>query len=101
MDSNFFRQKIIVPKLYLKLEFDTEDQGLSKKKLVTLISFCDSWIEFKKWVKGKFEKNQFVWSFWCYFENLLNRRGISYFGRAESMYVDAQFSKAFCSSYFH
>ena len=29
MDSNFFRQKIIVPKLYLKREFDTEDQVLS------------------------------------------------------------------------
>ena len=28
MDSNFFRPKIIVPKLYLKLEFDTEDQVL-------------------------------------------------------------------------
>ena len=28
MDSNFFGPKIIVPKLYLKLEFDTEDQVL-------------------------------------------------------------------------
>ena len=28
MDSNFFRPKIIVPTLYLKLEFDTEDQVL-------------------------------------------------------------------------
>ena len=28
LDSNFFRPKIIVPKLYLKLEFDTEDQVL-------------------------------------------------------------------------
>ena len=26
--SNFFGPKIIVPKLYLKLEFDTEDQVL-------------------------------------------------------------------------
>ena len=31
MDSNFFRPKIIVPKLYLKLEFDTEDQVLFKQ----------------------------------------------------------------------
>ena len=28
MDSHFFRPKIVVPKLYLKLEFDTEDQVL-------------------------------------------------------------------------
>ena len=31
LDSNFFRPKIIVPKLYLKLEFDTEDQVLFPK----------------------------------------------------------------------
>ena len=28
LDTHFFRPKIIVPKLYLKLEFDTEDQVL-------------------------------------------------------------------------
>ena len=51
--------------------------------------------------KGKLEKNQFVWSFWGYFENLPNRLGVSNFGKAERMYVDAQFSKPFGSSYFH
>ena len=36
MDSNFFRPKIIVPKLYLKLEFDTEDQVLFKIEVAFL-----------------------------------------------------------------
>ena len=50
--------------------------------------------------RGKLEKIQFEWSIWCYFEHLPNRPGISNFGRAEMMYVDAQFSKPFGSNYF-
>ena len=34
MDSNFFRPTIIVPKLYLKLEFDTEDQVLFGYRII-------------------------------------------------------------------
>ena len=34
---NFFRPKIIVPKLYLKLEFDTEDQVLFMYEKKTLM----------------------------------------------------------------
>ena len=38
MDSNFFRPKIIVPKLYLKLEFDTEDQVLFPHGVTQLVT---------------------------------------------------------------
>ena len=37
MDSNFFTPKIIVPKLYLKLEFDTEDQVLFYKEVKLIL----------------------------------------------------------------
>ena len=78
-----------------------KQNDILKKKLITLIFLMIYGLSSKSGCRGKLEKNQFVQSFWCYFEHLPNRRGISNFGRAERMYVDAQFSKPFGSSYFH
>ena len=51
--------------------------------------------------KAKWEKNQYIWSFCCYFEHLPNRSGNFNFGRTERMHLYAQFSKPIGSSYFH
>ena len=45
----------------------------------------------KSGCRGKWEKNQDVRSFRCYFGHLPNKREISNFGRAERMYLDANF----------
>ena len=91
----------ICSKLWKLIGYDKTEWFFEEKISNSDFFFMIYGLSSKSGCKGKLEKNQFVRVFWCYFEHLPNRRGMSNFGKAERMYVDAQFSKPFGSSYFH